>query len=62
MKHQILFVDDDQKLLKSFKRILSEQFRVVTAEGPGRRVAHSSRTRPISSDCVRHEDARHERH
>jgi response regulator RpfG family c-di-GMP phosphodiesterase len=34
MAHPILFVDDDAILLKSFKRTLPSQFKVVTADSP----------------------------
>ncbi len=34
MFSSILFIDDDFNLLKSFKRALSQEFRVVTAETP----------------------------
>jgi ActR/RegA family two-component response regulator len=34
MSYQILFIDDDEKILKSFQRTLSSQFRVLTAVGP----------------------------
>jgi len=34
MAHPVLFVDDDIMLLKSFKRTLPSQFRVVTADSP----------------------------
>lgn len=34
MTQKILFVDDDAKLLKSFKRTMPKWFKVVTAEGP----------------------------
>jgi response regulator RpfG family c-di-GMP phosphodiesterase len=34
MKHRILFVDDDEKILRSFNRTLSEEFAVVTAASP----------------------------
>lgn len=34
MSYQVLFVDDDENLLKSFTRSLSEQFKIVTAVGP----------------------------
>ena len=34
MKDRILFVDDDEKILKSFNRTLSEDFAVVTAASP----------------------------
>jgi ActR/RegA family two-component response regulator len=34
MSYQILFIDDDEKILKSFQRTLSSQFKVMTAVGP----------------------------
>lgn len=34
MHYRILFVDDDEKILRSFNRTLSEEFAVVTAAGP----------------------------
>jgi len=34
MFSSILFIDDDSNLLKSFKRYLSQEFRVVTADTP----------------------------
>lgn len=34
MPYRILFVDDDEKILRSFNRTLSEEFAVVTATGP----------------------------